>query len=190
MQEAILVLIGGLLGWGGAHLENWLQRLRRRATLRAALAAEILSLVEMVRRGRYEEELRDFASQLVASPEPRKFDSYFVHAPQSYFSVFEANAGDIGELDARLAVEVIAFYQQARSWLDSVAPELAPAVGPNTPEASAAHYTLRADTLARLCDFGTALAGRLASAEVAAHIVEVAKALDATASSVPPAGAP
>jgi hypothetical protein len=183
VSEVIAALVGAIVGgcltmWGaGFHARR--ERERGLRALSAALAAEILSLVELARRNRYEDALRAEIAQLEQpglDPVPQSFT---VPVSQSYFSVFEANAGHIGELDSKLAVEVIAFYQQARSWLDGAS------VGVETQvfvhrDAQLARYRLLADGIAKLADFGESLGTRLAPRDIRSFIEATAHALDAS----------
>jgi hypothetical protein len=171
-------LVGGFFAIWGAQRQFRTERKRRVLSLSAALATEIASLVELARRNRYVEELRAIVA-LVQSP---SFDGQLVFistASQAYFTVFEANAGDVGELEPKLAVEVIAFYQQARSCLDGLTMLSRMEPGKFGREEIVRYYTLLADTIMLLCQFGDALVARLAPDNVSKHILHTARKIDA-----------
>jgi hypothetical protein len=184
MVELGAALLGALIGgffavWGGTR-QLKVQRERRVRSLTAALSAEIASLIEIVRRNRYEESLRAVVRHVRSPAFDGTYDAHTVHASHSYFTVYEANASDIGELEPQLAVEVIAFYQQARSWLDGIAMASKLPDGVLSADEVARYYTLMADSLTRLMWFGDDLAARLAPANLSKHILHAARRLDAT----------
>lgn len=171
-------LVGGALAIFGANWQLRSQRRQRLISLAAALSVEVASLVQTARRNRYAEELREVAESLRATPASDEKSTYVFVASQSYFSVFEANAGDIGELPAILAVEVIAFYQQARSVLDSLSMTSRPDLKALEARELASHYDLIADVLDKVCTFGDNLVARLAPPDLSKHILHTARRLD------------
>lgn len=168
MLEALVgavigAIVGGVATWCASTAQARRERRERDASLRAALAAEILGLVELVVRNHYEDELRQVAVNATAGKEAT-LEKFFITASHGYFSVFDANAGDIGRLDPLLVVDVVAFYQHARAWLDSLSIGAVPDGNRGTDEL-AAHYTFLADMTGSLCDLGRDLGYRLAPSE-------------------------
>lgn len=171
MLEALVgavigAIVGGAVTWWVSNEQAKQERIRQVRSVSAALAAEILTLVEMARRNNYEDELRQVAANAGGPGFSGEFDAFFVTASQAYFTVFEANAGDIGKLEPQAAVEVVAFYALARGWLDSLSETARPGDGALSREEVIAHYTFRADVISALCVFGEQLAGRLVPEEV------------------------
>ena len=78
-----------------------------------------------MRLNSYANELRAHAREIRKNP-GKPYHIYIIHIRQSYFSVYEGMAALLGELDLDSAVQVVAFYQQARGLVDSLADEAQP----------------------------------------------------------------
>jgi hypothetical protein len=103
---------------------------------------------------------------------------YVFSASQAYFTIFEANAGEIGELPPKVAVQVIAFYHQAKTFLDSMALTDKPNLKNVSAEVLVSHYAMVADFIDRLCTLGDDLVAQLAPADIRNHILRTAQQLD------------
>jgi len=111
-----LSLIGGL---GGIYLTAHIQQKRDRQSLAGAFAGEIGTIVHLIERRRYAEQLRQI---LDAPREPEDVPViYSFSVRQNYFRVYEANADKLGWLPATLANDVTRFYGLCASFLEDVA---------------------------------------------------------------------
>ncbi|MBI5891333.1 MAG: hypothetical protein HZB47_11760 [Nitrosomonadales bacterium] len=110
----LLVIVGGLAS------NTWREFIRQRKSRRAlalALQGEVQALLEILEKRGYIEGLRAAKAQIEATG---KFQAYPFSARKKYFSVFEANAGQIGILGSPLSELVARFYAQANSILEDM----------------------------------------------------------------------
>lgn len=170
-------VIGGVLAWVSAWALADRHHRRRLRAVKSALAAEIATCIEIARVNNYEEQFLEMAGRLRAHPNAPEMISMHVPAHHNYFSVFEANAGDIGELDTSLAVKIVCFYQAARAWLDSTSVENIPGAGTSNPGEEAFRHKALASQIRKLCELGDELVVELASSEVLKEIKTVSKVL-------------
>jgi hypothetical protein len=170
-------VIGGVLAWASAWTLAERHQRRRLRALKSALAAEIATCIEIARVNNYEEQFLEMADRLRAHPGAPEMTSMHVPAHHNYFSVFEANAGDIGELDTPLAVRIVCFYQAARAWLDSTSRENIPGSGTSNPGEEAFRHEALALQIRRLCELGDELVVELASSKALKEIKSVSKVL-------------
>ena len=171
---------GGLIAILGSFALDSHQREKERNSFRAAISVEIASIAEFVRRREYAMHLSGFAQKVLVTQfgESRIFR---LPVTQSYFSVYESNAGLLGGLAAKEIVAIVSFYQQARSILDSVLDQNEP--GPEISNADiSAFYADVAVELENLCDFGESLVDKLAPLTVRDKIAETAATLTAARS--------
>jgi hypothetical protein len=91
----------------------------------------------------------------------------------SYFSVFEANASLVGELDTQDVVRVVSFYQQARSLADSASKDGTPDNNITPVVEAAARYEVLASAIEKLSSFGETVANELTSKAVLTQIADV-----------------
>ena len=179
MSEFLAALAGAVVGgmiavFGGFKLDQH-QRIKVRENLRAAIAVEIASLVELVKRQEYAKHLRAFARYILTAPQEHR-TVFRLPIKQSYFTVYETNAASIGELISAETVEIICFYQQARSILDSVVDN--DSVDPwVTNEDLAGYYNQIAAYVDNLCGFGSELVGKLTNADMTQSINDAAQRL-------------
>ena len=168
-------IVGGLLAILGAFKLDTHQRNKRRENLRAAVAVEVASLVELVQRQEYAAHLCAFADYVLTLPLGQ---SRILKIPiqQSYFTIYEMNASSIGELPTSEAVEIIGFYQQARSIVDSVTNDTQPNPWVSN-EDVASYYRSVANSVDNLCRFGRELVATLTTSSVTELINSTAERL-------------
>jgi hypothetical protein len=115
------VVVGGLLFiFGGFTNNTWLVYIRERKlrrTLALAFRGEVQALLEIFEKRGYIEGLRAAKAQIEATG---KFQAYHFNTKKKYFSVFEANIGQIGVLRPPLSELVARFYAQAHLILDDM----------------------------------------------------------------------
>jgi hypothetical protein len=169
-----LAAVLALILWG---VQQEVERRRRVRSIRAALAAEVATITALVRLNRYTDELRQHAKALRSRQDAFGYPIYIVHIQQSYFSVFDAIASQLGELDDHLVVDIVAFYQDAKSLVDSFARDAQPDNKLVTAPVAAQRYEDLAGALDRLCLFADRLVARLASAQVGDQIKIAAREL-------------
>lgn len=179
MDQFLAALVGaivcGIIVIFGSFKLDAHQSNKRRDNLRAAISIEIASVVELIRRQQYSKHLRMFAASVVdfKSGESRTFR---LPARQSYFSVYEQNAGSLGELETHEVVSIVGFYQQAKSILDSVLDTEEPnAEITNTDVAS--FYSSLASYIDNLCAFGEEIVAQLTTPGIRARIAATATRL-------------
>ncbi|MGD9520038.1 MAG: hypothetical protein AB7W28_11060 [Armatimonadota bacterium] len=115
------VVVGGVLAIAGGFASNvWLEYSRerkRRYALALAFQGEVRALLEIIEKRKYLEGLRAAKAQTETTS---KTQSYHFRARRKYFSVFEANVGQIGILKPPLSELVARFYTQANSVLEDM----------------------------------------------------------------------
>lgn len=112
---AFLAAILALICWS---IQQSIERGRRLVRIKAALAVEIATLVELIQQQSYASEFREHAARIRAAGQRFGYPIVCIPITHSYFSVFEANADLVGDLGTEDVVRVISFYQQARSLAD------------------------------------------------------------------------
>jgi hypothetical protein len=181
VPEMISALVGAVVGGVFALAGAWWQaehyRRRRIKSLSSALAAEIASCVQIARLNDYASGFRSMAVSIRSNSTPGEVTWMHIPAHHNYFSVFEANAADIGELDSATAAEVVCFYQAARSWLDSVSEHNIPSGGALDRNEEASRHDLLAEQIDKLCEFGDRVVGALAGQETLDRIRTTAQIL-------------
>ena len=168
-------IVGGIIATLGAFALDTYQRNKRRKNLRAAVAVEVASIVELVQRQKYAAHLRAFADHVLTLSADQ---SRLLQIPikQSYFTIYEMNASSIGELPTSEAVEIIGFYQQARSIVDSVVNDTQPDTWISN-EDVAEYYLSLAVLIDNLCKFGHELVAMLINSSVTELINATAERL-------------
>lgn len=163
-------VVGGLLTMAATLLQSHCDRKRRLAAVKAALSAEIASLVGTARRNGYEAELRALAAQTASRAKGTPLPRFRVAMGAPTFTVYQANANVVGDLPARHAVDVVLFYQKATSWLLSAAFAAETDFPPKDREELSAFYDMLAEQLAELNREGDRLVGELAPAALVSYI--------------------
>jgi len=172
MFEGLIgAIIGGLLAIGGGWAQAAYYRSKRIEALKAALAHEIATISSLARINQYAALLRAQADLIVGGDEDALKRPFMVMATHNYFAVFDANAGDLGELETSLAGKVIAIYQAAKSWLDSLSPASVGEIQRYGPVELAGYYRLLAERADRICDLADDTVAGLSS-EVVRHQIE------------------
>ena len=151
-QTLLGVIVGGLISLGAWTVQDFSSAQRRRRSLKAALAAEIGSIVELIERQGYADELRRAAQSIATLTASTDFD-YSIPIGQSYFTIYEANATTLGELEPQIASTVVRFYQGAKSLVDTLADRREGIVFYRAEKAEM--YRHIADALDELCELGT-----------------------------------
>ncbi len=169
-------LVGGLVTIFGSFKLDEHQRDKRRAKLQSALAVEISSLIELAEHQKYASHLREFAEHLEQLDDV-DYPTLHINASSGYFTVYEGNSGDVGELDMSQAADIIAFYQQARSLLDSVTKDGSPDPRYTSKAEAAEHYRELATRIDLFCDFGRGVVEQLSAGAIRDRIAKNARAL-------------
>ena len=124
----LCIVVGGLLGAGGAITIQWLNNRRTRRATAGAFAGEIGAICSIMRHQRYLEEAQSLLEEVRKSGQPLRAVMY---STQEYFSIYHGNSSAIGLLPAREALNVAKFYTQVKSLVDDARPE---APGPKDAE--------------------------------------------------------
>jgi hypothetical protein len=173
-MEVIAALVGAAAGALLTIATTWFQRRgedkRRLAAVKAAISAEIGSLIGTARRNGYEAELRDLAARTASCIEDALLPRFRVAVGTPTFTVYQANANVIGDMPARNAVDVVLFYQRVASWLVSAAFVAEADFSAQDRDNLAAFYNMLAENLAELDIEGNRLIGQLATPALANHI--------------------
>ena len=115
------VVLGGVLAMVGGFFSNlWLEYRRERKmreTLALAFQGEIEALLEIIAKRGYMEGLRKAKAQ---TEQTGAIHGYHFRARRKYFSVYEANVGQIGLLRPPLSRLVARFYTQANAILEDM----------------------------------------------------------------------
>lgn len=116
MIELGAALLGAIIDGAMTIAGSWWQaEQQRRAMVRSlqvALAAEISTIVTFARSNAYAEDLLKAVQQIRGPDYRAEFTAFHVNTGHSYFSVYEGNAGQIGELPNDLSTQVVAFYKR------------------------------------------------------------------------------
>lgn len=115
------VVVGGVFAIAGGFASNvWHEHSRERKqkyALALAFQGEVRALLEIIEKRKYIEGLRAAKAQTEATG---KTQPYHFRARRKYFSVFDANVGQIGLLKPPLSELVARFYTQANSILEDM----------------------------------------------------------------------
>lgn len=168
---AFLAAILALICWS---IQQGIERRQRLERIKAALAVEIATLVELIQQQSYSSEFREHAARIRAAGQRFGYPIVCIPITHSYFSVFEANADLVGDLGTEDVVQVISFYQQARSLADSASKAGTPDNAITPAEDAANRYEALASAIDKLCDLGLAVSKKLTSEAVLAQVNEVA----------------
>jgi hypothetical protein len=106
---AFLAAILALICWS---IQQSIERRRRLVRIKAALAVEIATLVELIQQQSYSSEFREHAASIRAAGQ--RFGYPIVCSPitHSYFSVFEANADLVGDLVRKTSFKSFRFISK------------------------------------------------------------------------------
>jgi hypothetical protein len=117
----VSVVIGGILAIAGGFVSNiWLESRRERKlrrTLARAFQGEIEALLDIIDKRGYIQGLRNARAK---TEETGTTHAYHFRARKKYFSVFEANVGQIGLLPPPLSQLIARFYTQANAILEDM----------------------------------------------------------------------
>ena len=121
MADTIPVLLSAFVGGAIGFFASWgmkiVERRHERLALANALAGEIGAIVEIVERREYLEDVRKTITQIRATHQVLIFR---VRVSQNVFSVYEANALQVGLLPTNVARDVARFYILAKSLIEEV----------------------------------------------------------------------
>lgn len=171
---ALFAAVLALVGWG---IRENIARTRRVKAVKAAIGLEVASLVELIQHQSYSDELREHAEAIRKGVEQFGYPIICIPITHSYFSVFEANANLIGELDTSEVVGIIAFYQQARSLADSLSKGGTPDNSIVPAMEAAERYDALATAIDQLCELGVKVSTDLAPQVVLDQLARVARQL-------------
>ncbi|MDY1008796.1 hypothetical protein [Sphingomonas sp. CFBP9019] len=174
MQDP-LALLGAVLI---AILTFWGTIRERKKSVSIAVAAEIRSIMAMSRINGLEEHLKHLGD-VSLSVENSKFPRPSTSTDQSYFTVYEENAVDIGRLEPQKVIKIVMFYQRARNCLDAINHLSDYDFSSSTPEEVSYQYHFLADTVKTLFLFGEALIDELVASSMAAQIRKSSDSLSA-----------
>lgn len=167
--ETVASLLGAILGGGLAILGGYAQaeyyRWRRRKSVRAALAMEIMTISMLIEENEYTRLMEAQASIFAAQNANDLVDANMTIAARSgYFTIYENSTMDLGDLPSELAIKIVGFYQSAKSILDTFSDENKE--DPIRAEDAAAFYRMMAERTGRLDRFGRSLAKELVSDDI------------------------
>lgn len=114
-------LLGAIAAGLFRVLETRAERKRRRGSILKALASEVSTICQMIEAEGYREGL----AELVAASQRDDWDgtTYKSDIRSNHFTVFEALASDLGELDGEHAREIVKFYSWCKYALDGLRPD-------------------------------------------------------------------
>jgi hypothetical protein len=125
MESLLPVVVGGIIGVAGGVLGPLLHEILRqnaeRKNLTAALISEINSLLQIVERRKYFEELEKLISYARLDNSRDIKYIYRFSVRRNPFSVYDANLSKIGILKPPLPKKITQFYAQAASILEDIA---------------------------------------------------------------------
>ncbi|WP_331832377.1 hypothetical protein VUG52_01630 [Pseudomonas sp. LH21] len=106
-----VALITAFAGIGGTYLTAARQSKAESRSVRAAIIAEVLALVELFQRRSYLKTLRSEAEAL-KTPRPINFKvTCKINLPEHYNRIYQENAKRLGSLSSIEAAQVVRFYQ-------------------------------------------------------------------------------
>ncbi len=111
---SLLIIV---VGFTSNTWREYMRERKLRRTLALAFQGEVQALLEIIEKRGYIEGVRAAKAQIEATG---KFQAYHFKAREKYFSVFEANVGQIGILRPPLSQLVARFYAQANSILEEM----------------------------------------------------------------------
>jgi len=107
MNNIISVFLGGFLAIAGGSVIKWMEFSFERRSLRAAIKAEIASIVDIIAS----RSNRDLFHQAVQSwRDGQDFDLFIFTIDEDFTPVYRANVGKVGLLGADVAGDVVRFY--------------------------------------------------------------------------------
>jgi hypothetical protein len=118
-------LVGALIGALATGLirvlDNIYERLRRRESTLAAIAAEVGTICDLIRHQRYLEEVSEQARLIRLN---KWADTqYVIDIRANYFSVYESLSSELGLLTPNQITKIVAFYAYCRPDIDSSRPD-------------------------------------------------------------------
>lgn len=152
-----------------AVLTFWGTIRERKKSVSIAVAAEIRSIMAMSRMNGLKEHLTDLAN-ISLNVEDGKFPRPSTSTDQSYFTVYEENAVDIGRLEANKVIKIVMFYQRARNCLDAINHLSDYDFSSSTAEEVSDQYHFLANMVEMLFSFGEGLIDELVDSKMAAQI--------------------
>jgi len=144
MTGEILVALLGAVAAG--ILQTFVAIFKRRHVAKAtlvAIATEVAAICQLIRTQEFQPHLQRQAAAIRAGDWDGK--AFFVDSRADYFSVFNANAQNVGILRASDAAKIVAFYAYCKSVTDISRPDGRMATHPDP--AFVAENMLRADAL-------------------------------------------
>jgi len=128
-KDVVLPLISGFMGTAlgatvayiSARAVDKSQKKDKSEALTASLVAEVAALLEIIEARRYLEGAEKIRQGLVAA-DVGAVASMTVIVPEHYSRIFQANASEIGLLDAETATSIVRFHQL----IDSVVQDIKP----------------------------------------------------------------
>lgn len=158
-DNIVSAMAGGLIGASGALTSQWLAHhlndSRTRRAIAGAFAGEIGAICSIVRRRKYLEFGQHFLEVVKQSQQPRRI---VISITQEYFLIYHSNAGTIGILPSRQALDVARFYTQLKALMEDVRPD---AIEPASVEGAIAHLTEQITLLTETLKVGENLVEQL-----------------------------
>lgn len=108
------VIVGGALAMSGSFLAKWQNERRQRKVLRAAIRAEIRTILRAAQARDFEVMFRDYVQQWDNANVEKRIVVWGFDSPQAD-PIFNANAEKIGTLGADVVEEVGMFYGLVQS---------------------------------------------------------------------------
>jgi hypothetical protein len=119
MSEVIAALIGALIAGGWQTVLDFRERRRRHQAIIQAVASEVATLCEFIRIQDY---VSDFAKEAAAAANGGDAMMLPIDAGQSYFTMYEAVASDLGGLEGVQAATIVRFYTLCKNAIDTAKP--------------------------------------------------------------------
>ena len=152
-----------------AVLTFWGTIRERQKSVSIAVAAEIRSIMAMSRMNGLKEHLTHLGN-VSLSVEDGKFPRPSTSTDQSYFTVYEENAVDIGRLKPQKVIKIVMIYQSARNCLDAINHLSDYDFSSSTAEEVSDQYHFLANMVEMLFSFGESLIDELVDSSMAAEI--------------------
>jgi hypothetical protein len=115
INTLIPTIVGGILAIAGGFLAKFYSDLRERKSLKAALAAEIRSFLNMLDREKLAELFRDTLARI---KQENRLPLFPVSFRTTYSTVFSGSASKIGCLDACLLNALISYYYEVQTLVE------------------------------------------------------------------------
>lgn len=164
-------LVGGLLTMVGSIAQSAWEQKRSLKSVKAAICAEIATLIEIARGNEYEAELRNLAKLTALDTGETPLPRFRTRMGAPNFIVFQANAAAIGTFSAAHAAQIVSFYQGVSSWLISADYVSVEKFEISDREHLSSYYLVLADALNQLVIDGEKLIADLAPSDLISHIV-------------------